>query len=61
MSPTGAPTDVLTEYDDYRAAGGITVPHARRSIIGGTTAQKVTVKSVQVNPPVPADAFAAAK
>ena len=59
--PTGAPADVLTEYDDYRAAGGITVAHARRSIIGGTTSQKVTVKSVQVNPPVPADAFGAAK
>ena len=27
--PTGAPADVLTEYDDYRAAGGITVAHAR--------------------------------
>ena len=59
--PTGAPADVLTEFDDYRAAGGITVPHARRQIVGGTTAQKVTVKTVQVNPTVPADAFGAAK
>jgi len=41
--------------------GGITLPHARRAIIDGTTAQRVTVKSVQVNPPVPADAFAAVK
>ena len=49
--PTGAPADVLTEFDDYRAAGGITVPHARRQIVGGTTAQKVTVKTVQVIPP----------
>ena len=37
--PTGAPADVLTEYDDYRAAGGLTIPHARRSSIGGTTAR----------------------
>ena len=50
--PSGAPADVLTEYDDYRAAGAITIPHARRSIIDGATAQKVTVKSLQVNPPL---------
>ena len=57
--PSGAPADVLTEYGDYRAAGGLSLPHARTSSIGGTTAQKVTVKGVQVNPAVPADAFGA--
>ena len=55
--PTGAPADVLTEYGDYRVADGLSVPHARTSSIGGTTAQKITVKTVRVNPPVPADAF----
>jgi len=59
--PTGAPADVLTEYDDYRAAGGLTLPHARRSSVGGTTAQRVTVKSVQVNPTLAADAFGPGK
>ncbi len=59
--PTGAPADVLTEYEDYRAEGGITVAHARRSIVGGTTAQKITVRSLQVNPALPADAFGPAK
>ena len=58
---SGTPADVLTEYHDYRADGGLTVPHARTSSVGGTVAQKVTVKSVQVNPAVPADAFGAGK
>ena len=59
--PTGAPADVLTEFDDYRAAGAMTLPHARRQIVDGTTAQKVTVKTIQLNPSLPADAFGAAK
>ncbi|MGV3515723.1 M16 family metallopeptidase [Luteitalea sp.] len=60
--PTGAPADVLTEYDDYRAApGGLTVPYARRSMLGGTTAQKVTVTRIEVNPTLAADAFGPAK
>ncbi|BCS34616.1 peptidase M16 [Luteitalea sp. TBR-22] len=59
--PTGAPADVLTEYHDYRADGGLTVPHARTSSVGGAVAQKVTVKTVQVNPAVPADAFGGGK
>jgi hypothetical protein len=59
--PTGAPADVLTEYHDYRPDGGLTVPHARTSSVGGTVAQKVTVKAVQVNPAVPADAFGSGK
>jgi hypothetical protein len=59
--PTGAPADVLTEYDDYRAAGGLIVPHARRASIGGTTAQTVTVKRVEVNPTLAADAFGPGK
>jgi zinc protease len=59
--PTGAPADVLTEFEDYRAVAGLTIAHTRRSIIDGTTAQKVSVKSVQVNPPLPADAFGAVK
>ncbi len=59
--PTGVPADVLTELDDYRATGGITIAHARRSIVGGTTAQQVTVKAVQLNPTLPPDAFGAAK
>jgi hypothetical protein len=37
------------------------VPHARTSSVGGTVAQKVTVKAVQVNPAVPADAFGSGK
>lgn len=59
--PTGAPAEVLTEYDDFRAAGGLTVPHARTSTIGGAVAQKVTVKKVEVNPTVAADAFGPVK
>lgn len=55
--PTGVPGDVLTEFADFRPAGPLTVPFARTSSMGGTTAQKVTVKTVQVNPDVPADAF----
>nr|MBA2356654.1 insulinase family protein [Acidobacteriota bacterium] len=57
--PTGAPAEVLTEYGDYRAAGGLSVPHDRRSSIGGTTAQRVTVKKVEINPTVAADMFGA--
>ena len=56
--PTGAPADVLTEFHDYRPEGGLTVPYARTATVGGTTSQKVTVKRVEVNPQVPADAFA---
>ena len=59
--PTGAPADVLTEFADYRPAGGLTIPHARTSSVGGTVSQKVTVKSLQVNPTLAADAFGAAK
>ncbi len=58
--PTGAPADVLIEYSDFRAAEGLSVPHARTSSIGGTTAQKITVKAVDVNPDIAADAFATA-
>ena len=57
--PTGAPAEVLTEYGDYRAEAGLSVPHTRTSSIGGTVAQKITVKKVEVNPTVPPDAFAA--
>lgn len=55
--PTGAPADVLTEFSDYRPAGGLTVAHARQSSVAGTVAQRVTVKSVQVNPTIAADTF----
>jgi zinc protease len=57
--PTGAPADVLTEYGDYRAAGSLSLPHARTASIGGTPAQKVTVKRLEVNPAIAADAFEA--
>lgn len=59
--PTGAPADVLTEYDDYKPAGGLTLPHTRRSSVDGTVAQKVTVRSVEVNPTLAADAFGTGK
>ncbi len=59
--PTGAPADVLTEFDDYRPAGGLRLPHARRSSIAGATAQTVAVRSVAVNPEVAPDAFATGK
>ena len=55
--PTGAPADVLTEYGDYQAEAGLWVPRSRTSSIGGTPAQKVTVKKVDVNPTVAADTF----
>ena len=55
--PTGAPADVLTEYTDYRQQNGVAVPHQRVATVDGTPTQKVTVQRVQVNPPVPADAF----
>ena len=57
--PSGAPADVLTEYGDYRAAGSLSVPHARTASIGGTPAQKVTVKRLEVNPEIAAGAFEA--
>lgn len=56
--PTGAPAEVLTEYGDYQREGGLSVPRTRTSSIAGTTAQKVTVKKVEVNPAIPSDAFA---
>lgn len=59
--PTGAPAEVLTEYGDYQPEGGLAVPRTRTSSIGGTTAQKVTVKKVEVNPAIPTDAFAVPK
>jgi len=48
IGPTGAPADVLTEYGDYKAVGGLSLPHTRTSSVGGTVAQRATVKSVQV-------------
>lgn len=58
--PTGAPAEVLTEYGDYQPEGGLTVARSRTSSIGGTTAQKVSVKKVEVNPAFAADAFTGA-
>ncbi len=59
--PTGAPADVLTEYGDYRAEGGLTVPHSRVSSIGGARAQSITVTSVEVNPAIADSAFVVGK
>ena len=59
--PTGAPADVLTEFDDYKPAGGLTIAHTRRSTIGGSPAQTVTVKSFEANPAIAADVFVVAK
>ena len=53
--PTCSPS--TTDYPcrrDVRAA-------SQTAIIGGSDVQKMTVKSMQVNPPLPADAFGAAK
>lgn len=59
--PTGAPAEVLTEYADYQPEAGLAVPRSRTSSIAGTTAQKVIVKKVEVNPSIPTDAFAVPK
>ncbi|HTU99816.1 MAG TPA: pitrilysin family protein [Luteitalea sp.] len=56
--PSGAPADVLSEFADFKPESGLLVAHSRTASIGGTAAQKVTVKKVEVNPTVAADAFA---
>ena len=56
--PSGAPADVLSEFADFKPESGLLVAHSRTATIGGTAAQKVTVKKVEVNPTVAADAFA---
>lgn len=57
----GAPAEVLGEYTDFRTVSGLSMPHSYTASIGGNVVQKSTVKSIEVNPPLAADAFGAAK
>lgn len=56
--PNGVPADVLIEFDDYRAVDGLSVAHGRRTSVGGTALQRVTIKKVEVNPTLAEDTFA---
>jgi zinc protease len=49
-SPTGAPADMVTEFDDYRSVGGLLVAHQRQTRVDGQVVQTVTVTSAEVNP-----------
>lgn len=56
--PTGAPADIVTDFDDFRAVGGLTLPHARQTSIDGEMMQQSKVSAIDVNPTLSDDLFA---
>jgi hypothetical protein len=57
--PTGAPADIVTDFDDFREVGGLMLPHARTTSVDGQVVQRATVSSIEVNPAVDDALFAA--
>jgi hypothetical protein len=56
--PTGAPADIVTDFDDFRPAGGLTLPHARTTTVNGEVMQRTTVTQLEVNPTLADEVFA---
>ena len=56
MGPAG-PAETVTDYLDYREAGGIWVAFAEKSTSNGEPSQDVTIEEFTVNPELPADTF----
>lgn len=56
--PTGAPADIVTDFDDFRAVGALTLPHARQTSVNGEVMQQGKVTAIEVNPALADDLFA---
>ncbi len=57
--PQGAPGEVHDTFSDFREVDGLFYPFSTVSSFAGEDESSVTVETLQVNPEIPADAFAA--
>lgn len=55
--PTGAPAEIVTDFEDFRTVGGLTLPHRRTTSVDGDVFQQATVTAIEINPPLGADLF----
>jgi hypothetical protein len=65
-APHDAPTapapqvvDIVLYLDDYKPVDGVMLPHHMARSIDGKPAEETTFKTIRINPPFKADAFAA--
>lgn len=58
LGPTGAPADIVTEFDDFRPVGGLTLPYTRVTTVNGEVMQRATITQIDVNPTLADDVFA---
>ena len=53
------PTEIETTLSDYRDVGGVKLPFKHTIVQNGQPGGKSVTKSIEINPEIPADAFAA--
>ena len=61
LRKSGRAIEIATHYDDFRPVQGVLLPHAITLFVDGRFSQQAKFESIEPNPKLPADAFAAPK
>src|SRR5262249_3179779 len=57
QAPAGDIVDITMFFDDYRAVGGVQLPHHITPSVAGTPSEELTFKPVTINPASKPDSF----